>query len=69
MMDLRKKCNLKLVETPASFAPNGIAANAKPPYRKPSVLDRQAGEAILPSNLSPSATRRSSIPLVFRSSA
>jgi hypothetical protein len=30
MMDLRKKCNLKLVETPASFAPNGIAANANP---------------------------------------
>ena len=47
MMDLRKKCNLKPVETPASFAPNGIAANANPLIENLLCWIDKASEAIL----------------------
>ena len=47
MMDLRKKCNLKPVETPASFAPNGTAANTNPPIENLLCWIDQASEAIL----------------------
>jgi hypothetical protein len=47
MMDLRKKCNLKPVETPASFAPNGIAAKPNPLIENLLCWIDKAGEAIL----------------------